>query len=212
MSIIENIEEDLHAEAFRLSATLAMRMKMGGIRPYNIQSAVHTVSRKIREEENPLEYLEEYVKNEAPEDEEIVQKMISNSETLRGEWRFRTLLKLASLEEDRRGPLSLNRDELDIEHIAPRKTFTDGRYGSWRDSIDRNSFDEDKNSIGNLTILHKSDHSKINETSFEKKKRGYANSDIIITEEISDKDKWGTKQINQRAEQIARQLANKWSV
>ena len=89
---------------------------------------------------------------------------------------------------------------LDIEHIAPRNTFGNSKYARWRRQLSDEEFDERKDKLGNLTLLLPSDHSSLDETSFDDKKNTYRNSDVKIAEEVADYDEWTDDQIEERTE------------
>ena len=127
---------------------------------------------------------------------------------------FRTKLILSSIEEERRGPWRIDFDDLHVEHIAPRRTFSSPQYVTWQREIDieEEDFGEYKNKLGNLTLLSPSDHGGLNETSFEDKRRTYRGSDIRIAEELGDYTEWRSEEIEDRTERLANELTDRWSV
>lgn len=201
-------------ENFRLAATLAMRMMLAGYRSSERKKAVHGASREIRRGGEIRRVIKEKIGEAGPNDGEIKEHLKANNLTLRGQWRFRTLLTLVGIEEERRGPLRMELDNLHIEHIAPRNTFGDrnGRYNDWRKSLDEDHYEEVKDQIGNLVLLEPRDHARLDESSFTSKRNVYANSDIKIAEEVSEYEEWNTEKIVERSEYLAGELANKWSV
>jgi len=216
LSIYNSVEEDISLrENFRLASVLAMRMEMGGSSSASTRDAIYTTARDVRREENPAEIrkvIRDAIKSKTPSDAEILEHLKANQMTIRGQWNFRTLLKLVSIEEERRGPLRMELPNLDIEHIAPRNTFGNTKYADWRRKLDEEEFEDRKDKLGNLTLLLPNDHSSLNETSFESKKHTYTNSDVKIAEEVAKYDEWNDEQIEERNERLAKELIDRWSI
>lgn len=215
LAILNNCSEsDPVKEYFRLASILPMRMELAGNRSQDRSDALHKAARRVRNNNNIQKVLERIINDEGPTDGEIIETIKANKRTINGAWRFRTLLQLTSIEEQRRGPLRVNLDNLDIEHIAPRRTFEDSRYSEWRRRLDEENFveQEKRNFLGNITLLHPDDHAGIDETAFASKRREYQNSDIRMTEEITRYEEWSTEAIEDRTERLARELVEIWSV
>jgi hypothetical protein len=174
LSIKNRVANDTKlTEFFRLASILGMRLELGGRRSEYKREAVYTTARDVRREDDLRETLKQAIKDKTPTDAEIREHLKANDMTTRGQWAFRTVLILSSLEEDRRGPLRIDFDDLHLEHIAPRNIFENGRYATWQREIgvDGNDFEEFVDKLGNLTLLSPSDHSRLDETSFEKKEK-----------------------------------------
>lgn len=216
LSIYNSVEEDISLrENFRLASVLAMRMEMGGSSSASTRDAIYTTAREVRREEDPTEIrkvIREAIDSKTPSDAEILEHLKANQMTIRGQWNFRTLLKLVSIEEERRGPLKMELRNLDIEHIAPRNTFGNTKYADWRRMLDEEEFEDRKDKLGNLTLLLLNDHSSLNETSFESKKHTYTNSDVKIAEEVAKYNEWDDDQIEERNERLAKELIERWSI
>ncbi|MDB2243006.1 DUF262 domain-containing protein [Halorubrum ezzemoulense] len=216
LSIYNSINDDISLrENFRLASVLAMRMEMGGSSSASTRDAIYTTARDVRREEDPAEIrkvIRDAIKSKTPSDAEILEHLKANQMTIRGQWNFRTLLKLVSIEEERRGPLRMELPNLDIEHIAPRNTFGNTKYADWRRKLDEEEFEDRKDKLGNLTLLLPNDHSSLDETSFESKKHTYTNSDVKIAEEVAKYDEWDDEQIERRNERLAKELISRWSI
>ncbi|RJX47574.1 DUF262 domain-containing protein [Halonotius pteroides] len=219
IAIINNADDDSVGEAIHLATILGMRMRLGGYRSSRRKKAVHSAASLINDGNDVRESLINTINEKGPDDGEIIEHVRSNTLPIRGAWRFRTLLTLVSIEENRRGPLRASLDDLHIEHIAPRNSFNDnsrsGRdYAKWRRSLDQQEFDDEvgKDKIGNLTLLDGTDHARIPEDSFSSKRKVYRNSDIRITEDVADYDVWDMDTINHRSKELATELARIWSV
>jgi hypothetical protein len=216
LAIYNKVDEDVSLkENFRLASILAMRMEMGGSSSASTRDAIYSTARAVRNEEDPSnvrKVIRSAIESRTPSDAEILEHLKANQLTIRGQWNFRTLLKLVSIEEERRGPLRMDLKSLDIEHIAPRNTFGNTKYAEWRRHLNEEEFDDRKDKLGNLTLLLPNDHSSLDETSFESKKSVYTNSDVKIAEEIANYDEWNDEKIEERNELLAQELIERWSI
>ncbi|WP_254768833.1 HNH endonuclease family protein [Salinilacihabitans rarus] len=216
MAILGNMEDDRRKKEYlRLAAILSMRMMLADYRSSDRKKAIHNAAVTINKGEDIKETLIQHIHNYGPEDAEIIEHQKANSMPLRGQWRFRTLLTLVSIEEERRGPLMVEIDNLHIEHIAPRNTFGSGRrnsYSNWKRRLNRDEFEDAKDRLGNLTLLSPEDHGRLDESSFTSKRNVYRNSDIKIAEEVSEYDGWSVEEIERRTEILAGDLVSKWSI
>lgn len=218
LSILNETEdESMLDHYFNLASTLGIRMQLGNPASRDKRDAIYSTAKEVRESENIREALRTAVVDKTPTDTEIIEHLKANPVTVIGEWGFRPTLYLASIEEERRtAPLRVDISDLHLEHIAPRRSFKDSsRYSEWQrdlSGVDADEFDDYKNLLGNLTLLSPSDHGSLNESSFRKKKNTYQNSDMRVTEELSEYDEWTIETIEERTERLARELVEKWSV
>lgn len=214
LAIKNNVDDEtLLEEYFRLASVLGMRMELGGRRSEEKRDAVYTTARDVRRTDDIRSTLINAVEDKTPTDAEIIEHLKANDMTIRGQWGFRTTLILSSIEEERRGPWRIDFDDLHVEHVAPRRTFDDSKYTTWQRDLDveRDEFEDHKNRLGNLTLLSPSDHGELDESSFTAKRRTYRDSDIQITEELSDYDDWTSEDIRSRTERLANELTERWS-
>jgi hypothetical protein len=202
---------------YDLAATLVMRMELAGYSSASKRDALYNTAKSIRETDDVNEIrdvLKESIRDNAPQDPEIIEHLKANDLNIQGSWNFRTMLKLVSIEESRRRDRSrLPIEELEVEHIAPRNTYgKTNKYFEWKGRLTEDEYDDRKDKLGNLTLLLPEDHSSLNESSFDDKCNTYVNSDISITAEIADNDTWGDEKIEDRTEALANEIANRWSI
>lgn len=202
---------------FNLAATLVMRMELAGYSSASKRDALYNTAKSVRgtDDVNDIrDVLKESIRENAPADPEIIEHLKANDLNIRGSWSFRTTLKLVSIEESRRRDRSrLPVEDLEVEHIAPRNTYgKTNKYFEWKRKLTEDEFDDRKDKLGNLTLLLPEDHSSLDESSFTDKCNTYVNSDIKITSEIANFDHWGDTEIEDRTEDLARELANRWSI
>lgn len=110
-----------------------------------------------------------------------------------------------------RGKKVNNSFSVHIEHIAPQ-TMKDPSL--WNGFADLNSVEQKEyiTSIGNLTLLEKKPNIKASNSSFEKKKEFYSKdeTEMLMTNELLKYEKWGVKQIEERAERLAKLAVKIW--
>jgi uncharacterized protein with ParB-like and HNH nuclease domain len=84
-----------------------------------------------------------------------------------------------------------------LEHIMPQNENADG----WEHMKEQH--DEFLWKIGNLTLLHTTPNSSEKDNPFEKKKKAYAGSDMLITKYLEKKDDWDDVEISSRSKDLA---------
>lgn len=217
LAIYNNIDRDvLLKENFKLASILAMRMRLSSMSSADTRDAIYGAARRVKNTEDQNEIrqtLRDAVKEYTPSDGEMEEYLKANDLNIQGPWNFRTRLALVSIEEERRGPWKMEIENLHIEHIAPRNTYgSKPEYHSWREKLDDDRFEEQKDMLGNLTLLLNKDHASVDETSFANKKRRYRESDVKIAEEVASYDEWTSDHIEQRTEDLAKELIERWSL
>ena len=216
LAIYNNIDREiLLKENFRLASILAMRMRLSSTSSADMRDAIYSASAEVRqtEDENEIrETLREAIREYTPTDGEIEEYLKANGMSVLGSWQFRTTLTLVSIEEERRGPWRMELDNLHVEHIAPRRTYEKPEYREWREKLEDDRFEQQKNLIGNLTLLLDGDHASIDETSFASKKRTYRDSDVKIAEEVARYDDWTSEDIDERTRELTDELIERWSL
>ena len=216
LAIYNNIEDDiLLKENFKLASILAMRMELSSTSSADTRDAIYGTAAEVRKTDDQNEIrktIHDCIREYTPTDGEIKEYLKANSMTIRGPWNFRTCLTLVSIEEERRGPWKMEIDDLHVEHIAPRNTYGNPDYYEWRENLDDERFQEQRDKLGNLTLLLDSDHTGINEISFVDKKSVYMESDVKISEEVSKYNEWTSDYIEKRTEDLAEELIRRWSL
>lgn len=208
-------DSDMLKEYLRLAATISMRFQLADVSSSEKGDAIYRVAASVREAEDNRairRILRKAAVEETPENGEIIENLKSNPMNYGGPYQFRTLLTLVGLEEDRRGALRVDLNNLHIDHVAPRRIPKDSSYSRWRKQIDEEEFSDVKNLLGNLTLLLPSDHNSIEEENFSAKQAVYNKSDLKIAQEVADYDGWTVENIRERTERLAKDAADKWSV
>jgi hypothetical protein len=208
-------EEPLLRELFRLSSVLAMRFELANEDNRIQRDTMYSTASKIRDKKDTSEVrqvLKNRIREETPSDNKIKREIINNKMSF-NVWKFRTRLILASIEESRDSSKTVNLNNLHIDHIAPRRTFSKEEYYEWRQRHSKEGFSDRCNRIGNLALLTEEEHRELKESSFTDKIRTYRNSQISTTRGIAKNfENWNDEKIEERSKLMAEGLVNCWSV
>ena len=171
----------------------------------------------MNNKENPNRYLRQVAEERTPNDTVMKDRMV-NREFKANDF---TKYVLDSIEEKYymksggQGKTIADRSTVDIEHIAPRNSFTAKKYSTWQQylSCSEDEFEEYKNRIGNLTLLENSPNRKASDQPFEDKLHIYKNeTDFKMSENIHEEyAEWGIEQIEHRSEKLAEIATEIWS-
>lgn len=143
------------------------------------------------------------LKREQPDDIMISTKLNS--------FDFSTDIKLARYilrriennKEFEKGLVIFDNKKVHIEHIMPQSPID---LSEW--SVDEEAHANYLWKIGNLTLLLGTKNSSIGNSSFDIKKQSYAQSDVRMTRELKDYEKWDPSMIDQRTEMLINELLN----
>lgn len=205
--------KDLLREFLEYCAIMSMRTQLGDINAK--RDVFYTTASQIEDIQDPGEMrqtLRQKVREKTPSDNLIKQTLIDKDMNIHSGWRYRVRLYLASIEEYRDSSKLVRLDNIDIEHIAPRKTFKKDRYYQWRRKFDKEEFMNHRRKLGNLTLLKENEHKDLDETSFGDKMNTYRNTSQIITKEITKYNNWDAEAIRSRTERMAEDLVERWSI
>ena len=159
---------------------------------------------------DPVSYIRSQLKSQAPRDDELIAAITGN-DFPRSQ---RTLFVLETIEAD-----FLRRESRsqvptgEIEHIIPRKAFTAKKYNRWQDYLNcgQGQFNEQKDKLGNLTILEKRLNLEASDQPFEQKNDKYRGSDHRMAQEIAENESWSLEDVERRTQHLAEQVAEIWN-
>jgi len=168
--------------------------------------------------ENPNMYLRRIAERRAPNDtilkESLVTRQFKNNDFTKyilDRIEEEHYMKTGGTEKSVR-----DRSTVDIEHIAPQRSFTTKKYSSWKQYLTctEEEFDQYKKRIGNLTLLQNRLNQIASDNPFDQKRDVYRNNtDFLMTQEIPEKfDEWGIEQIRERSESMAEIICDVWSM
>ena len=146
-----------------------------------------------------------------PSDEEF--KAAIENKRVRLNDRTRYILK--RLERDYYDGVEVNLDEVDLEHIAPRASFTAKKYSSWPAALRTTEaqFEQYRDRLGNLTLLESNKNIAVGADPFKKKKEVYSTSKVQMNLHLSDDyNKWDINQIETRTSELANAMVQIWSL
>lgn len=223
--IVDENEEGLRHQCFKLAAVLGMRLELANYTATDKSKPIYVAaSRVINEAEDGSgikDILRDIIKNaeNMPTDEEIRGALIDSDMYYTNQYQYRTEIKFSSLEEQRtnvRQPLHL--ENLVVDHIAPKKTFEDDTYTKWREGIDEEEFENRKHQLGNLILIDAERHKQLAyEESPEIKMSRLENVDMALADDVAERyhdagKQWTDEQIDNRTEHLTEELIRRWSL
>lgn len=157
---------------------------------------------------NSITYIHGRLSGSAPSDEEFVAAISSNQ--FKRSKRTRLFLERIESEFYRSGE-SVNISG-EIEHIAPRKAYTATKYNTWPDyfGVGEDTFNEEKDRLGNLTLLEKRLNLRASDNPFVEKKDKYRESEFKMAQAVAEKPDWSIDMIQNRTNELARRAAEIW--
>lgn len=159
--------------------------------------------------EDPILYIQSQLKSQAPSDDEL-EAAITGNDFPRNQ---RTLFILERIESDQfRGSGYSRIPSGEIEHVIPRKAYSAKKYNKWQDYLKsgKAQFNENKDKLGNLTILEKRLNLEANDRPFEQKRGKYRSSDYLISNEIAEHDQWSIDIVQERTKELAKMVSKTW--
>jgi len=146
-----------------------------------------------------------------PSDEEVIAAI----ENKRVRLNDRTRYILKRLEQDYYDGGDVDLDTVDLEHIAPRASFSAKKYSAWPAYLQttEGQFEQYRDRLGNLTLLESEKNIAIGANPFEKKKEAYRESSIDMTKQVDgDYDVWDIENIETRTSELARAMVQIWDI
>jgi hypothetical protein len=155
----------------------------------------------------------------ASELRDSLSSVIPQDEIFKEQFRIATVSKakyaryyLAAIENykrDKEHPeliVNLNPDSVNLEHILPENpennypNFTEEQHAAYYKRI------------GNLTLMKTKENNDFKSSKFSDKKKKYEESELWITNSLSEYDDWAIETINRRQSLLAELAVNTWSL
>jgi hypothetical protein len=127
----------------------------------------------------------------------------------------RTKYMLKRIEEEYYNGAEVDLSDTDIEHIAPRASFSAKKYSAWPAKLDmtEGEFEQIRDVLGNLTLLEKNKNMAVGANPFDSKRSVYSGSKYEMTKAISrDYSDWSEAEILARSEELAQVATKIWSL
>ncbi|TKX72170.1 DUF262 domain-containing protein [Halorubrum sp. GN11GM_10-3_MGM] len=172
---------------------------------------IHTeLTSKIFDFHDPVNELAQKLKSKAHDDPEV--RLAIKTSDLPRNARTRYILSKIENEYYTTGSKVTEIETVEIEHVAPRKSYRAKKYSTWPQylGVSEESFEENCNKIGNLTLLNERMNARAQDNPFRQKKREYEGSEFEMTKEICDYEDWSIENIEKRTEKLAEIAPKIW--
>lgn len=210
LGVLSYMESSTEAiRAIKLIESFLTRQRFtSGITGSDINELYSELCSDAFEHDNTVGYIRSRLADQAATDDEFVAA-ISNHQFNRSE-RTTYLLKRIESQHYRSGESPPSGGA--IEHIAPRKSFTAVKYNTWTDylQVGVEKFNQEKDKLGNLSLLENRLNIKASDKPFEQKKERYRESEFEISKAIVEKSEWSTEKIQERTDYLSGIAANIW--
>lgn len=141
------------------------------------------------------------LKSEQPDDLMISTKLNSFDFSTDKNLARYILRRIENNKEFEKGLVLFDNKKVHIEHIMPQSP---NDLSEW--SVDEEEHANYLWKLGNLTLLLGTKNSSIGNRNFDIKKQSYAQSDVRMTRELKDYEKWDPSMIDQRTEILIKEL------
>jgi len=212
----ENVSREDVIKILELIEKFTIRRIVGSSPTRELDTIYNHLAHNAFEKREPVEYIQNYLKarERIPSDNEFKEKFEkidfkNNSQTkyILGEIELRHF-------RDLKTPNHYSSYDVHIEHIAPRRTYTQKSKTAWKKylGIDKDKFNKYKSKIGNLTALEGLLNKKAKYKSFDLKKKYYAQSDFKMAKKLCTYERWSIEKINKRTEKLAKIATKVWKL
>ncbi|MCF2166347.1 DUF262 domain-containing HNH endonuclease family protein [Halobacterium salinarum] len=217
--IVDYDDADDVLEALHILEVLNTRDKLAGRESNTSRDRFWSkLSSKVDEAKNPNDYLRRISKNRAPNDT-ILKEHIRNRDFKNNDF---TKYLLDRIEEEHymqsggQEKSVGDRSTVDIEHIAPQRSWTADKYSEWTKYLNcsKEEFEEYKKRIGNLTLLQDSLNRRASDDPFQQKCDIYRNeTDFLMTQAIPENyNEWRLGQVHERTRDMAEIICEVWNM
>jgi hypothetical protein len=143
------------------------------------------------------------------------EEFIASIENKRVRLNDRTRYILKRLESEYYDGIDVDLQNVDLEHIAPRASFSAKKYSAWPAALNttEGQFEQFRDRLGNLTLLETDKNISVGANPFEQKCDAYATSEIQMTQAIANGyDEWDLANIEERTSELAQAMSQIWDL
>jgi hypothetical protein len=143
------------------------------------------------------------------------EEFIASIENKRVRLNDRTRYILKRLESEYYDGIDVDLQDVDLEHIAPRASFSAKKYSAWPSALNttEGQFEQFRDRLGNLTLLETDKNISVGANPFEEKCDAYTTSEIQMTQAIADGyDEWDLANIEERTSELAQAMSQIWDL
>jgi len=216
LSIFRNpFEPKVIVKIIELTNSLLVRGRITDKRTSVLDYIFQHLAQNIHSQNDPVEYVSNYYKkSKYYADNESFEDQFSDAYFSTND---KTKYILDTIEEKhygKDGKKIRNRYCVHIEHILPQQLFK--RYKNWLEYANMTKKEhEDFNSvIGNLTLLERKPNISASNNPFKEKKKNYSKdkTEMLMTQELLEFDKWGESEIQERSKKLAKIAVKVWGL
>jgi hypothetical protein len=197
--------------ALDLAAKLNYRMNLANARTVKHRDAMFLAVRGT-EDGNVADELKRVINRETPTDNALVETVADRD--FKNNRVTQTVLLELEREHFSTNHRSMTIGDFQIEHIAPRKAFSEDQYTTWRSEFDRDAdkFENYKERLGNITPLASRQNARAGTNPLKDKKPEYRQSEFVMTQQLTEYDGWGYDAIESRSKELAKLVVQTWSI
>lgn len=158
-------------------------------------------------------FIQDRLVEKSPDDDEFKTSISTSSFSNNDMTKY--ILDILESEYYTEGGKSISdRDEVEIEHIAPKKAFSAKKYSSWTTYLNctEEEFESNRDKLGNLLLLESKYNSSAGNQPFDQKKSYYQESEFRMAESVLNHNDWRIEQIKERTRELAEAATEIWSL
>jgi hypothetical protein len=210
LAVLDCMSETEVQKILRILVVLSMRYSIiGSLGTGNIERAYSEAAMRVRDQTaDTAAKVFGLLRGIYPDDERF-KTDFGNAEIRRRRLARHILAAVANVEQPEK-ELEVVEDErrVTLEHIMPTT-----RSGGWQDAAaDEAEYRRYVYRLGNLTLIEREANKEAGNAPFAQKKDAFSNSDITITQNLSDYGEWGVKEIAERQQELASAAVKAWSL
>jgi len=208
--LFDNLDDPAELiEALDWAAKLALRLYLADKTAGKRRSAIHGAVTNLENGMSPKRAFKEQMREYTPADRalhiQLKDRLFKRCETIK--------YVLYRVEVDHyAGTIGGTRyptggEDIELEHIAPMRTFSADKYSRWREVVDNNEtrFENERKRLGNLTLLRSRQNQAAGAEPFKNKCEKYRTSEFRMSKKIPEEHSgWGFGQINARTRSLAK--------
>lgn len=205
-------DTDYISKALDLGTILSVRLNLANKTASNKRDPIYQIVTKDGSDEELLDVIKHNIRINTPSDSALLE-IVRNRQFKQNDITRLVLLELER-EHFSNNHARMTVEDFQIEHIAPRKAFSQDKYTSWRSVFnhDKDRFDEFCNRLGNLTLLSDSQNARAGDDPFQSKRPEYRSSEFGMTKKLCEYSTWGYDAIEQRSDDLAELVVKTWSI
>jgi hypothetical protein len=210
LAVLDCMDEAEVQKILRILVVLSMRYSIiGSLGTGNIERAYSEAAMKVRDKTaDTAAKVFGLLKDIYPDDERF-EADFAAAEIRRRRLARHVLAAVANVEQpEKELEVVENERIVTLEHIMPTT-----RSGEWQGAAaDEGEYRRYVYRLGNLTLIEREANKEAGNAPFGQKKDAFSKSDITVTQNLCDYDKWGVEEIAERQRKLASSAVKAWSL